>query len=161
MKKFLYLLLIVAFATSCSSDDEATTTFSQSDIVGRWKIIDYNDSQVGSLEEAEVAYDEPCFSLQEKEFFNNGVFDFYYRFGNNCQSQGSFEKNYTISGNVLTETEVGGGFDPNRDYIVKYYITEITQNTVKLQGFYVDEGHPASNDFVLENPIYEEWQRID
>lgn len=141
---------------SCSSDEGQTQ---DNDIIGLWKIIDYNDSQFSNIEEVE-AVDEPCFSLQTKKYNSNGELNFYYKTGNGCQGSGVTNKIFFIEGDVLTETIVNGGDEPNSDYVVKYTIQELSSNILKLKGIYVDEG-TIDEEVNVDDPFYETWERIE
>ena len=157
MKKILLIILLAPVYMSCSSDDEQT--IQNNDIIGLWKIIDYNDSQFSNIEEVE-ATDEPCFSLQTKRYKSSGELNFFYKTGNGCQSEGVTNKVYSIEEEVLTETIVNGGDLPNSDYVVKYSIEELSSDILKLKGIYVDEG-TGNEDVNVDDPFYETWERIE
>lgn len=155
MKK-LFLLSIVLFINySCSSDDSSSQNYSNQDILGNWRITEYRDDFYNNI--SEVDDDEPCFSLSTKTYNSNLTLKDYYKYGSSCQNSGVNNKVFEINGNVLTETEIDGGYEPNTDYVVKYYIEELTSTTLKLKGFYVDEGVSGSNPDNSDNPFYETW----
>ena len=157
MKKILLIILLAPIYISCSSDDDEQSR--DNDIIGLWKIIDYNDSQFSNIEEVE-AVDEPCFSLQTKKYNSSGELNFFYKTGDGCQSDGVTNKVFSIEGNLLTETIVNGGFEPNSDYVVKYTVQELSSDILKLKGVYVDEG-TGNEDVEVEDPFYETWERIE
>lgn len=158
--KFNILVLISFFSLiSCSSDDSSNVIESQN-LIGLWKIIDYNDSVFDNLADVEEN-DEPCFSLKTKKFNADFSLNDNYKYGNNCQNSGSIAKIYSIEGNILTETEINGGLQPNRDYIVKYEIQELTSTILKLKGIYVDEGVFETGTDISDDPFYETWQLIE
>jgi hypothetical protein len=156
MKKILVIILIASINISCSSDEEQTQ---DNDIIGLWKIIDYNDNQFSNIEEVE-AVDEPCFSLQTKKYNSNGELNFFYKYGNACQSTGVTNKVFSVEGDLLTETVINGGFEPNSNYVVKYTIEELSSNILKLKGIYVNEGNVGEEGNV-DDPFYETWERIE
>ena len=160
MKKILLLLLVIFIYSSCSSDDEQPQNDNNSKIIGSWKITEYHDSQFNNITEVE-ANDEPCFSLQTSKYNSDNKLNFYYKYGNNCLSSGVTNKTFSIEDNVLTQTIINGGYEPNKDYVVKYIIEELNSNILKLTGIYVDEGVSNSNTNTSTDPFYETWERID
>ncbi|SHJ18418.1 lipocalin family protein [Flavobacterium haoranii] len=159
MKKAIFLFTTGILTLSCSSDDDSTPNYTNDNIVGSWKIIDYHDNYFNNIQEVEEN-DEPCFSLQTKDFNSNLTLDFNYKYGNSCQNSGTTNNTFSINGNILTEIEPNGGYEPNTDYVVKYYIEELNDNTLKLKGFYVDEGVSGENPENGEY-FYETWQKIE
>lgn len=159
MKKLFILFLISTITLSCSSDDSSTTNFSNSDILGTWKITQYQDSQYSNISQVEA--DEPCFSQATMTYSNNSLLRDFYKYGTNCTNTGYIDKTYEIEGNVLTHTETNGGYEPNTDYVVKYQIQELTATTLKLKGIYVDEGVAGQNPNISNNPFYETWEKVN
>lgn len=160
MKKIFLLSIIVFINFSCSSDDDLSQNYDNQDIVGNWEITEYRDNNFNNITEAES--DEPCFSLSTKTYNSNLTLDYYYKYGSNCENSGVNNKIYEIEDNVLTEIEVNAGYESSTDYVVKYYIEEFTSNSLKLKGFYVDEGYSDTNPEISDGDFfYETWVLIE
>lgn len=149
IKTFLILTLTLL---SCSSDDNDTI---QASNVGKWKIIDYQESGVTL---------EPCEMLEQREFNSEGWIIKKYYFGNNCQNEG-IESNwkYTIENNKLLTRELGGGYSPNRDYLINYNIKSLTNNRLVIEGYFVDEGVNGivPTEIPQSERFTETWERIN
>ena len=156
MKKLSLLLFTVIIYFSCSSDDNSSANYENNEIIGSWKITEYRDNIFNNIQEVD-ANDEPCFSLSTKTYNSNLILKDYYKYGNSCQNSGVTNKTFQINGNILTETEQNGGYESNTDYIVKYYIEELSSTKLKLKGFYVNEGVTGSNPDRSDEPFYETW----
>lgn len=154
MKKLFLLTIVFFIYSSCSSDDNSSQNYENQDIIGNWKITEYRDDYYNNISEVD---DEPCFSLSTKTYNSNLILKYYSKYGSSCQNLGVTNKIFEINGNVLTETIIDGGFEPNTNYVVKYYIEELTSTTLKLKGFYVDEGVSGYNPDNSDNPFYETW----
>lgn len=159
MKKLITLISFFLLL-SCSNEENAVAFFSQNSIIGKWKITEYSDGIYDNIDEVE-ANEDACFSLQEKEFFENQTLDFKFKTGSNCQNNNVTQKKYKIEGNILTETIEEGGVNPPNDYIVKYRITELSANTLKIEGYYVNEGVNGAVYVEDETVFYETWVRVE
>lgn len=150
-------VLTVTFTSSCSSDDDSS--LNSGDIIGNWKLTNYNDPWINDIEELEDL--EPCESLQKRAFSSENITTLTYYYGNNCQYQGTRNDQFSISGNVLTITEPNGGYNPNTDYVVKYNIRTLNATTLVLEGFYVDEGDGYNPNIPQNERFTETWTRIE
>lgn len=161
MKK-LYTLLAIAFVSvfvfSCSSDDNGSKNITADQMIGKWIITDYSDSQIKSL--AELVKVEPCGDRDVFDFSTNGILYFSYAYGTNCSSSGTNNLKYSLSGNLLTTVEEGAGYNPNTDYIVKYQVVAVTSSTLILKAVYVDDGYGDNPDLSNEEMFTVSFKRI-
>lgn len=152
--KRIILLSSVLLAISCSSDDGESQT-SNSSILGKWKITNYEE-QGQELEE--------CEWLETKEYLSTGKIKDTYFYGNNCSTQGMNDNTlFTIEGDRLLTREPNGGMNPSKDYKVKYIIRSLNESTMVLEGYFVDEGVDGitPTEIPVAERFTETWQKVN
>ena len=144
---FLFLII-----TACSSDNNSNN---QASITGKWKIIAYQDANATLT---------PCDMLEKREFtIDNKIIQTYF-YGNNCNTQGTNNNwRFTIENNKLLTRELGGGYNPSKDYIINYNIISLTNNKLIIEGYFVDEGVNGivPTEIPQSERFTETWERIN
>ena len=153
--KFTLTLLSVIMILACNNEDDSINNSDDESIVGKWKIIDYEDGFGFTLTECEM--------LEEREFRTDGMLRKTYFFGNNCQNSENNDWNFSVSNNKLFTNEPNGGLNQNNDYIINYNIVELNSTTLIIEGYYVDEGVDGETPQEIPSGerFTETWERIN
>jgi len=151
------IFIISVLFLSCNKDDD-NVSINQENLIGKWKITNYQDSEISNLEEL-IQY-EPCGGQDVFDFSTNGILYFSYAYGDDCSRTGTNNLKYDLSGNVLTTIEEDGGYNPNTDYVIKYQVITITDSTLILKAVYVDDGFGDNPDLSNEEMFTVSFKRI-
>jgi hypothetical protein len=152
--KIFLLLLILCLIFSCSSDKDNSNSYNSSDIIGIWKIIDFQENGA-TLDDCEM--------MEQREFKTDNTIKQFYFYGNNCQNSGTNDWIFTVSDNKLFTKEPNGGYNGNNDYIINYNIIELTATKLIIEGYYVDEGVDGikAEEIPSGERFKETWERIN
>ncbi len=155
MRKITLLLFMVVgyFSVSCSSDDDSSDD--QASILGKWVLTEIDESTLDYW--GECAVGNATYDFDETTIVST------HYFGNNCQSTGVRYWNYSISGKVLTKTEVNGGYEAGTDYVIKYNILKLDKTSLEVEEIYVDEGYNGEDGYNVppNERTTEYWNKIE
>jgi hypothetical protein len=152
--KIFLAVLTICLIFSCSSDNDSSNLVNSSDIIGKWKIIDFQENGF-TLDECEM--------MAEREFKTDNTIKKLYFYGNNCQNSGTSDWTFTVSENKLFTKEPNGGHNSSKDYIVNYNILELNSTTLTIEGYFVDEGVDGvtRQEIPSADRFTETWERIN
>lgn len=153
--KFTLTILSIILVFACNNEDDSINNTDDVSIVGKLKIIDYQDGFGFTLTECEMQ--------EEREFKTDGALRKTYFFGNNCQNSSFNDWIFTVSENKLFTNEPNGGFNSSNDYVINYNILELNSTILIIEGYYVDEGVDGETPQEIPNGerFIETWERIN